>query len=42
MMKFFSPSLLDENVNWASMQKFFTKEAWVKMTDLMAKIRERS
>ena len=23
----FSPSLLDENVNWASMQKFFTKEA---------------
>ena len=36
----FSPSLLDENVNWASVQKFFTKEAWVKMTDLMVKLEE--
>jgi len=35
-----SSSLLDENVNWASMQKFFTKEAWVKITELMAKLEE--
>ena len=34
----FSPSLLDENLNLASLQKFFTKEAWVKMTDLIAKL----
>jgi len=36
----FSLRLLDENVNWASMQKFFTKEAWVKITNLMSKLEE--
>ena len=36
----FSPSLLDENVNWASVQKFFNKPTWVKITDLMAKLEE--
>ena len=34
----FLVSLLDENVNLASMQKFFTKEVWVKETDLMTKL----
>ena len=29
----FSPSLLDENVNWISVQKFFTKEAWVLLRE---------
>jgi len=26
-------SLLDKNVNWASIQNLFTKEVWVKITD---------
>ena len=34
----FSPNLLDENVNWASVQKFFTKAAWIQVTDKMVEL----
>ena len=34
----FSPNLLDENVNWASVQRFFTKAAWIQITDKMAEL----
>ena len=34
----FSPNLLDENVNWASVQKFFMKAAWIQVTDKMAEL----
>lgn len=34
----FSPNLLDENANWASVQKFFTKAAWTKVTEMVAKL----
>ena len=34
----FSPNLLDENVNWASVQRFFTKAAWIQITNKMAEL----
>ena len=33
-----SPSLLDENANWVSVQQFFTKAAWVKVADMIAEL----
>ena len=35
----FSPNLLDENVNWASVQKYFTRAAWIQITNKMQKLR---
>ena len=35
----FSPNLLDENVNWVSVQKYFTRAAWVQVTNKMAKLK---
>ena len=32
------PNLLDENVNWASVQEFFSKAAWTKVTNMIAKL----
>ena len=31
-------NLLDENVNWASVQRFFTKAAWGKVSDMIAEL----
>ena len=36
----FSPNILDENVNWASVQKYFTRAAWIQVTDKMAKLKK--
>ena len=33
-----SLSLLDENVNWVSVQQFFTKAVWVKVADMIAEL----
>lgn len=33
-----SPSLLDDNVNWASVQHFFTKPAWTKVSNMMTEL----
>ena len=33
----FSPNF-DENVNWASVQKFFMKAVWIQVTDKMAEL----
>ena len=35
---FFSLNLLDENVNWASVQQFFTKSAWIRVTNTMMEL----
>ena len=31
-------NLLDENVNWALVQQFFTKAAWGKVSDMIAEL----
>ena len=34
----FCLNLLDESVNWVSVQKFFSKAAWTKVTDMVANL----
>lgn len=36
-----SLNLLDENVNWKLTQKYFTKGAWNKVTDLITHLSEK-
>ena len=31
-------NLLDENVNWACVQRFFTKSAWIRVTNAMMEL----
>ena len=35
---FFSLNLLDENVNWVSVQRFFTKSTWIRVTNAMMEL----
>jgi len=35
-----SPSLLDENVNWKLVEKYFTKSAWLKVSHLIGQLQE--
>ena len=34
----FYPNFLDESVNWASVQKVFSKATWTKVTDMVANL----